>query len=104
MQTDEGTDKIRRNQLDVNAMVRISVPGTKVALFTEGGASTTTNFDGLGYNAGLGAEYTLFSVPLIEFNLGLEGQYVKLPAKLNDIETNTSSGRMLIILGADFGP
>lgn len=99
-----GTADVRRNQVDINAMVRLGVPVTKLAFFAEGGASVSTNFDGVGYNAGLAAEYTLFSLPLIDFNAGLEGQYVNLPAVLNDTETDSNSGRLLLFVGADFGP
>ena len=98
------TDSVRRDQLDINAMARIGVPGpVKLAFFGEGGASLSTDFDGLGYNVGLGAEYTLVSAGPVGLNLGTEGQYVNLPAKLNNSSTDNKSTRLLFYLGADFG-
>jgi len=104
LETDDSTEKVRRNQIDINAMLRLGIPATKIGVFGEGGASVSTEFDGLGYNVGLGAEYTLFSLPLTKFNLGLEGQYVKLPSVVNEIETDSKSARLLVFFGVDFGP
>ena len=100
----EGQKSVRRNQLDINAMARVGVPGVDIGIFGEGGASMSTEFDGLGYNFGLGAEYGLFSLPLMTFNIGLEGQYLNLPATLNNASTDSKSIRMMMFLGADFGP
>jgi len=100
---ESSTSSVRRDQVDINAMARIGVPATKLGIFAEGGGSLSTNFDGLGYNVGLGAEYGIFEIPLMTFNVGLEGQYVNLPARLNGSSTDNKTGRLLVFLGVDFG-
>lgn len=100
----EGTSgSNRRNELDINAMVRLGVPATKLAFFGEGGASVSTKFDGLGYNAGAGAEYTIFSLAVVDFNLGVEGQYVTLPIVSQGQSQTKRSGRLNVFFGGDFG-
>lgn len=99
----ESSSSVRRDQVDINAMARIGVPATKLGLFAEGGGSLSTSFDGLGYNIGLGAEYGVFSIPLLTFNVGIEGQYVNLPANLNGASTDNKTWRGLFFVGVDFG-
>lgn len=91
----------RRNQLDVNGMARLSLPlGFKA--FGEGGLSLNTDFSGVGYNVGLGAEYTFLEVAIVELNLGAMGQYVKVPTNiLND--RKVESRRIMVFVGADIG-
>lgn len=89
---------------DSAAREPVGSPPSKFALFTEGGASLSTNFDGVGYNVGMGAEYAIVKLPLVQLHLGTEGQYVNLPAKLNDLETDNQSVRWLLFAGVDFGP
>lgn len=98
---DSGTN--RRDEVDINGLFRVGVPATKLAFFGEAGPSISTKFDGLGYNAGVGAEYTLFSVAIADFNLGVEGQYVTLPFVTSGESRTKRSGRLNVFFGADFG-
>ena len=103
MELEADGEKVRRNEVDINAMMRFGIPTTKLGLFAEGGASMSTKFDGVGYNIGVGAEYTLVSAAILDFNAGLSGQYVNLPAEINGISTDNKTVRGLIFLGVDFG-
>jgi hypothetical protein len=103
MEFEADGEKVRRNELDINAMARFGIPKTKLGLFAEGGASMSTQFDGVGYNVGLGAEYTLVSAAILDFNAGLSGQYVNLPAEINGISTDNKTFRGMVFLGVDFG-
>lgn len=94
---------VRRNQVDINAMGRVGIPATKFGIFAEAGGSLSTDFNGLGYNAGIGAEYSIVKTPLVSLNFGSEGQYVNLPADINGTKTDNKSFRLLVFLGADFG-
>ena len=103
-----GTDD-RFEELDINLMARIGIPTVDLALFAEGGLATNPSFDYFGYNIGAGIEYALISLPLLDFNLGVMGQYVNV----SDVEftiqdgvhetANLTEGRGLVYLGVDFG-
>jgi hypothetical protein len=100
-------DGDRFEQLDVNLVGRIGIPTTDVALFAEGGLTTSPDFDFAGYNVGGGLEYALFGVPLVDFNLGAMGQYVNVSEvdfSIAGLEktTSLSEGRFMLYLGVDF--
>lgn len=99
-----GRETVRRDQFDINAHARWGIPSTKIGLSAEIGPSLSTKFDGVGYNAGAAFEYGIIDAPLVTLNAGLMGQYVNLPALINNQETDNQSFKGLLYIGADFGP
>ncbi|MFW5966250.1 MAG: hypothetical protein ACOCV2_01975 [Persicimonas sp.] len=108
IQFEEGSE--RYAQYDVNALARVGLPGTNLALFTEGGLTSNRSLDFGGFNVGAGAEYTAFSLPMMDINVGAMGQYVNVSEvelefggdEEKDLAT-VQEGRALIYVGADFG-
>ncbi len=96
---------VRREEVDINAMARIGVPGVSLGVFGEAGLSINPDpaADGIGYNAGLATEYTIVSPAIIDLNVGLEGQYVNLPTSLHGNATTDKSVRFMTFVGVDFG-
>jgi hypothetical protein len=93
----------RQNELNINALGRFGIPGIGLAVLGEAGLATNTKFSGVGYDLGLGGEYSLFSVGPVAINTGAMGQWVTLPAKTNNNETTLKSFRFLLHLGVDVG-
>ncbi len=95
----------RREEVDINAMGRLGVPATSLGIFGEAGVSFNpdSDSDGVGYNAGLGAEYSIFSMAVVDFNLGVEGQYVNISESIGNQSATNESFRLMTFVGADFG-
>ena len=78
LKADNVTSMVRRRQLDVNGMLRVGVPSTKLGIIGEGGLTVSPDFNGIGYNITAGAEYSIVSLKVLHLSLGAEGQYAKL--------------------------
>ncbi len=100
----------RFEELDINLMGRIGIPTVDLAVFAEGGVTTKPDFsfDYVGYNVGAGLEYALISLPFIDLNAGLMGQYVNVSdvdfTIMEGVEetANLSEARGMVYLGVDF--
>jgi hypothetical protein len=104
----EGAEAERQHELDINAMARIGIPAVGLGLFAEGGLATNPGFDYFGYNIGGGLEYAVFSVPTLDFNLGLMGLHSSISdyeLTFNGVEatTNLTQTRLMAFIGIDFG-
>lgn len=94
----------RRDEFDINAAVRIGIPKIGLAILGEIGPSFSTNYEGIGFNAGVGGEYLFNLGPAFQLGPGIEGQYVQLPAEINGESTNSEIGRLMVTLNIDFSP
>ncbi|MFB6262103.1 MAG: outer membrane beta-barrel protein [Bradymonadaceae bacterium] len=97
-----GAANERRNEFDVNAAVRVGIPKIGLAFYGEAGPSFSTDYDGFGWNAGIGGEYMFNLGPSFQLGPGIEGQYVKLPALINGSSTDHEIGRLMVTLNFDF--
>lgn len=101
----EGGETERQNELDINAMARIQIPTTQLGFWAEGGLATTTDFETFGYNVGGAVEYAIFHTLLLDLNLGVMGQYMRLPeisvGSVDQVELTEVRG--IVFLGVDFG-
>lgn len=94
---------VRKDQLDINAMLRFGIPTVGLGIFGEAGGSMSLDYDGFGYNAGVGVEYAVVSPPMLDLNVGMMGQYVNVPQSINDNSTDLESFRGMLFVGVDFG-
>jgi hypothetical protein len=91
------------SQLDLNAHVRMMVPETRLALFTEAGPAIALDIGGVGYNAAFGLEVDLLGWPLVDLNLGLAAQYASVPVGAGPSTVRAHNGiRAMVFVGLDF--
>lgn len=93
----------RRKEIDVNVMGRLQVPQVALSVFGETGLVFGAPFEKVGFNAGFGVEYTLFTVSIVGFNLGLAGQYTDFDTELRNQPVATDSWRFSAFAGLEFG-
>lgn len=97
-------DDLNFSELNVNAIARIGIPVTNLAVFAEVGPSLSLNYGGIGYNAVLGVEYDLLGLPLLDLNLGVAGQYSIVPVGAGAGQSRDfESMRLFVFIGVDLG-
>lgn len=93
-------DVLDYSHVDANAMVRVGLPASPMALWGEVGPSFAMDYDGVGYNVGAGLLVDVLAMPMVELNLGLGGQYVSLPLEKTGFkELKTEELRLMVVLG-----